>query len=338
MNSPLVSIITPTFNHEKYINECILSVKSQTYLNWEMLIVDDGSTDNTYSIAKKMELNEPRIHVFTQKNIGIFRLSETYNFALSIAKGKYIAVLEGDDVWLPEKLFLQVNALEKDENAVLSWGKAYRSDANLLKNYDMYPFENIRRDNFNNFPVKSASKDLFFINFFIPALTVMVRKESLNKIGGFIQKYNLPLVDLPTWLQLSTLGTFIYIDKPIGKWRIYPTQITKIHTTQMYEGYYQLAQDSFQQNKTYFENQSITYAKIHSHYQKLFVVSYSRSGRYKLIRKDFTGARKDYLKSIFCFGFNKPIWKLRSIIGILFSFFHSDIENFTKKIGKVSYK
>ena len=108
MNSPLVSIITPTYNHEKYIGECIRSVQSQTYSNWEMLIVDDGSTDNTFSIASELAAGDSRIHVYTQKNIGIFRLCETYNFALSESKGKYIAVLEGDDVWLPEKLSVQV--------------------------------------------------------------------------------------------------------------------------------------------------------------------------------------------------------------------------------------
>jgi len=338
MNLPLVSIITPTYNHEKYIADCISSAQSQTYSNWEMLLVDDGSTDNTLSIAKDLAALDSRIKVFTQKNIGIFRLSETYNFALTNAKGKYIAVLEGDDVWLPEKLSIQVNALEKNEDAVLSWGKAYRSDNTLSINYDLYPFLNIKQSNFNNLPVKSASKDLFFIEFFMPALTVIIRKESLNKIGGFIQKFNLPLVDLPTWLQLSTLGSFIYIDEPIGKWRIYPTQITKIHTVRMYEGYYQLALEFFEQNKDYYENLSVKESDIHSHYQKMLVISYSRSGRYKLIRKEFISARKDYLKSIFSFGFNKPLWKLRSVIGLIFSLFHTDIEKLTKKIGRVSYK
>jgi len=108
MSSPLVSIISPTYNHEKYIAECILSAQSQTYTYWEMLVVDDGSTDLTLSIARSFAEKDPRIRVFTQKNVGIFRLAETYNFALSQANGKYIAVLEGDDVWLPEKLALQV--------------------------------------------------------------------------------------------------------------------------------------------------------------------------------------------------------------------------------------
>jgi len=119
---PLVSIITPTYNHKNYIADCIKSAQNQTYTNWEMIIVDDGSTDETLSVAKSFAEKDERIQVYTQKNVGIFRLSETYNFALAKSKGKYIGILEGDDVWLPEKLALQVPTLEDDDTAVLSWG------------------------------------------------------------------------------------------------------------------------------------------------------------------------------------------------------------------------
>jgi hypothetical protein len=68
------------------------------------------------------------------------------------------------------------------------------------------------------------------------------------------------------------------------------------------------------------------------------VISYSRAGRYKLIRKDFKGARKDYVKSIFNFGFRQPLWKLRSITGYFFSLLQMDIEWLAKLIGNDSYK
>ena len=69
---PLVSIITPTYNHQNYISDCIKSAQKQTYNNWEMIVMDDGSTDETLSIAKSFAEKDDRIHVFTQKNIGIF--------------------------------------------------------------------------------------------------------------------------------------------------------------------------------------------------------------------------------------------------------------------------
>ena len=115
---PLVSIITPTYNHEKYIAECIISVQNQIYSNWEMIIVDDGSTDRTYEIAKELASNDSRIKVFTQENKGIFKLAETYNLALQKSVGSLIAVLEGDDVWLPKKLVLQVQEFEKNKEII----------------------------------------------------------------------------------------------------------------------------------------------------------------------------------------------------------------------------
>lgn len=337
MNQPLVSIITPTYNHERFIPDCINSVLSQTYQNWEMIIVDDGSTDSTFIVAKEFAKKEPRIKVYTQKNIGIFRLAETYNFALSQSSGKYVAVLEGDDVWLPEKLEKQIPTLEEDDNIVLSWGRAYSSSVDLTTDYNMNLLINRDEKIITNTPVKSACEDFLYINF-IPALTVILRRSTLESIGGFIQNFNLPLVDLPTWQQIALFGKFSFIDEPLGKWRFYPTQVTKTYTVEITEGFYKLALSYYKQNKNYFDSIDFKEKKLHKFYSKKLVICYSRSGRYKLIRKEFKSARKDYFISIFRFGFNEPVWKLRSLIGILFSIFKADIETFTKLIGRVSYK
>lgn len=340
MSTPLVSIISPTYNHQLFISDCIFSVQQQTYANWEMIIVDDGSTDDTFSIAQSFAKKDSRIKVFTQKNVGIFRLAETYNFALAKSKGIYVAVLEGDDVWLPEKLDIQVKSMETNGQAVLCWGKAYRT-TNVNNELDLYPTSEIKKkfgDDLRNNPIMSASINLLFHRFYFPALTVVIRKQALDDIGGFLQSHSLPLVDLPTWVELSTKGPFEYIDQPLGKWRINSNQITKTLTVEMYNGFYNLAVDFFYLHKDLFLTKGVTLSIINKIYRKLFVISYSRSGRYKLMRKDYSGARKDYLKSIFYFGFNEPVWKIRSIVGIFFSIFHSDIEALAKKTGRVSYK
>jgi glycosyltransferase involved in cell wall biosynthesis len=337
-STPLVSIITPTYNHENFIADCINSVLEQTYTNWEMIIVDDGSTDNTLSAARSFAATDERIQVFTQENVGIFRLSETYNFALEQSKGKYIAILEGDDVWLPKKLALQIPGLEENPGAVLSWGRAYRSKADLQELFALHPTEDqLIEKVFTNNPIGTTTQELLFRNF-IPALTILIRKSALEEIGGFIQNHGLPLVDLPTLQQLSLIGSFTYVHEPLGKWRNYPMQVTKMHAVQMAEGFYKLSLDFYGRNKARFDKLKISEADIHIYYRKLLVVSYSRSGRYKLIRKDFFGARKDYLKSIFSFGFNRFGWKLRSAVGLLFCLFHADIEFLAKKLGRVSYK
>jgi glycosyltransferase involved in cell wall biosynthesis len=337
MNLPLVSIITPTYNHEKYITDCILSAQSQTFSNWEMLVIDDGSTDNTYSIANELAVDDPRIRVFTQKNIGIFRLCETYNFALSLAKGKYIAVLEGDDVWLPEKLTLQLEELEADEDIVISYGQAFSSTTDLKSNYGLTDFSTKSDDILHNNPVGSATKVLLFSNFIV-ALTVLIRRTALDKIGGFKQSHHLPLVDLTTWIELSLCGKFSCILQPLGNWRFYPDQITKTYTAEIHEGFYSFAIDFFNRENLFFNQTGVTRKQLDIHFRKQLVEAHSRSGRYKLMRKDFAGARKNYLKSIFCFGFYQPVWKLRSFIGYGFSLFHADIEMFAKHLGRVSYK
>lgn len=101
-----VSIITPTWNSEKYILQTIRSVQNQTYQNWEMIIVDDCSSDSTYSIVKKEMESDSRIRLFRQEVNG--GAAKARNKALQNATGRYIAYLDADDIWLPEKLEKQV--------------------------------------------------------------------------------------------------------------------------------------------------------------------------------------------------------------------------------------
>jgi len=337
MSSPLVSIISPTYNHANYIADCIRSAQAQTYLNWEMIVVDDGSTDKTLSIASSFAKKDPRVRVFTQENVGIFRLGETYNFALAQSTGKYIAILEGDDVWLPEKLAIQIKEMESDDQIVLSYGQAFSSSTDLKMDYNLTDFSFRTNEVLLNDPVGSATKFLLFSNFIV-ALSVLIRKSALTKIGGFKQSHQLPLVDLTTWIELSLCGKFSCIKQPLGKWRFYPNQITKTYTAEIYEGFYRFALDFFDRENVLFCKTEITRQHINKHFRKQLVEANSRSGRYKLIRKDFKGARKNYLKSIFCYGLYSPIWKIRSVVGFVFSIFHADIESFANKLGRVSYK
>uniref|UniRef100_A0A4W5KSL9 Glycosyltransferase 2-like domain-containing protein n=1 Tax=Hucho hucho TaxID=62062 RepID=A0A4W5KSL9_9TELE len=97
MQKNLVSIITPSFNSEKFIAETIVSVQNQTHINWEMIIVDDCSTDHTASIVERFIKNDGRIHLFRlDKNLGA---GIARDIALSKAKGDYIAFLDADDLW-----------------------------------------------------------------------------------------------------------------------------------------------------------------------------------------------------------------------------------------------
>jgi len=106
----LVSIITPAYNAEKYIQETIESVLSQSYANWEMIIVDDKSTDKTVNIIE--EFCDDRIKlVKLEKNGGT---SNAWNNAFKYATGEYVAFLDSDDLWVSTKLEEQINFMKKN--------------------------------------------------------------------------------------------------------------------------------------------------------------------------------------------------------------------------------
>lgn len=114
MDTDLVSIITPSYNTAKYVIETIESVVAQTYSNWEMIIVDDCSTDNSVEIINEyiQKNNENRIRLFVNQENSGAALSR--NLALRESKGRWIAFLDSDDVWVPEKLNLQLKFMKKN--------------------------------------------------------------------------------------------------------------------------------------------------------------------------------------------------------------------------------
>ncbi len=206
-----VSIITATYNHEKFIAKCIESVLRQTYPNWEQIIVDDGSTDNTESIVREYAAKDSRIKYIRKEHEGIMNLKNSYNLALDNSTGDLIAILEGDDYWPDYKLEVQVPYF-KDENIILTWGKAEEVDAkgNLINIIPPGYYTKLNQ--------KEMKRELFFGNY-IPAVSLMIRRFSFDKINGFQQFLNLHCIDHPTILTLIPYGDFKYIPEYIlGYW------------------------------------------------------------------------------------------------------------------------
>lgn len=214
---PVVSIITPTFNFEKYIDQCIKTVINQSFKKWEMIIIDDQSTDDTINIIKSYAARDPRIILIQhKKNWGIKRLKNTYNQALKISKGKYIAILEGDDFWPRYKLERQVNSLERN-NAILSFGDAIFTDE-LGKGFDVLYYQQ-EINMLNNKPIGSIIELFLDFNFYFSPVTVVIKKDILLEIKGFQNSPYYPFVDFPTWLRLALEGYFIYEREIMGFYR-----------------------------------------------------------------------------------------------------------------------
>ncbi|MGB1104680.1 MAG: glycosyltransferase family 2 protein [Crocinitomicaceae bacterium] len=108
--NPLISIIVPVYNTEKYIDETIQSVVDQTYENWELILVDDGSIDHSKDIITEWTKKDNRIHYHYKENGG---QASARNLGIALSKGAYIAFLDADDLYLPERLSSQIADLEK---------------------------------------------------------------------------------------------------------------------------------------------------------------------------------------------------------------------------------
>jgi glycosyltransferase involved in cell wall biosynthesis len=240
---PLVSIISPTFNHERFIGPCIESVLSQTDENWEMIVVDDGSTDHTWEIVTQFAGQDSRIRAFRQENRGLWRLAETYNFALGQSRGDLLAVLEGDDVWAHDKLAVQVPP-HISSGCPLSFGRVHHIDENglpmsaiPLPRVDLLPF--LQEPDSTDLVVRYIRGE-----YLVPALTVVISRDPLVRIGGFQQTEYLPLVDYPTWIRIGARdGGFCFVDHPLGYFRQTSRQASWVHGRQIAQGAYRFAQE-----------------------------------------------------------------------------------------------
>jgi glycosyltransferase involved in cell wall biosynthesis len=197
MSTPLVSIIIPTYNGANRIFGAIRSVVSQTYTNWELFVIDDGSTDNTGVIVSNFIKNDIRIkYVKNDVNLGI---QKTLNKGLRGATGEYIARIDDDDIWIDEKkLEKQVEFLEKNNDYVLVGTGAIVVDEQKEELF-RYLVPSLDQEIRNKILLK---------NCFVHS-SVMFRKETVVKMGGYDESSStLHVEDYDLWLRLGTVGKF----------------------------------------------------------------------------------------------------------------------------------
>lgn len=203
----LVTVLTPTYNHARFIADCIRSVQVQSFKDYEHVIVDDGSTDGTADIVS--EFDDERITYVRQKHVSVHQLKETYNRGLKLSHSDFIAVVEGDDMIPKHKLERQLAGMG---DAVLSFGKCQYINE-YGKSLGVWP------RNGKQFKGWIDWLSPLLVNYYLSGATVMLRKDALQKIGGFIQPKGTVAVDYSTYLELALVGKFAYIDEVLGVWR-----------------------------------------------------------------------------------------------------------------------
>jgi glycosyltransferase involved in cell wall biosynthesis len=321
-----VSIITPTFNQSKFIGQCIESVLEQTFKDWEMIIVDDGSTDGTQDIVGQYK--DSRIIYIQKQHRGIDYLGENYNHALQISKGELIVILEGDDYIPSQRLEVQKSVFKNDQ-VVLSHGKyAYVFDDRVVVYPNLFKIEELR-----NRPIGSALK--IFLQGFNPigSQSVMIRKSALLDIGGFTQPKYLPLVDYPTWMKLTLKGTFEYIPEVLGFWRRHPQSVTINRNEQIFKAFIQYCDDFVE---TYGEE--LTRLGLSESIRKRGVIAKLSLAWIKLSRGSWAEAielGKRSWASRRGVGWN---FKAKILIGLIGAYLHKDLPSYFKKMNQWLYR
>ncbi|MCB1865445.1 MAG: glycosyltransferase family 2 protein [Chromatiales bacterium] len=201
MPSPAVSVVIPTYNRAYVLARAVDSVLAQTFQDFELLIVDDGSTDSTAALARRyVDLAPDKVRYLTQPH---FNVASARNRGVRHARGELLAFLDSDDQWHPEKLQRQIGFLERSGVALVHTGRTLtRTPGN-------------RRDRIRSFPQRLArsSRELLSASANV-AMTVMVRRAALDRVGLFDEMLN-TTQDLDLWLRIAREFDIGVIDAPL---------------------------------------------------------------------------------------------------------------------------
>lgn len=218
--SGLVSIITPSYNTGKYINDTILSVINQSYSNWEMIIVDDCSTDDTEAIV--YSFGDPRIRLLKNKtNLGA---AISRNKAIKEANGEWIAFLDSDDLWTSDKLEKQLNFMAQNRYAFTCAYSSYiDEDSNSLQKLDTCPS-------------KIGIIGMYLYNW-VGCLTAMYHVPTV----GLVQIEDIPKRnDYAIWLQIVKKTPCYCMPECVGKYRIRKSSLSHTSKKMLIKAHYNM--------------------------------------------------------------------------------------------------
>jgi len=201
----------PAYNVGQFIAETIDSVIEQNYEDWELLVIDDESKDNTVDVVKAYQQRDSRIKYFWQQN---GKQGKARNKGIAESMGKYIAFMDADDIWLPDKLERQIKMLE-EENVDLVFGHSF-----LIDRVNKTEIKTGRGQGY--YQGESAVKFLLYHDAFVMS-TVLAKKEALDKVGRFVEERRIQYCeDWHIWLKLAFEGFSFFSDgKVVSYYRIH---------------------------------------------------------------------------------------------------------------------
>ena len=204
ISNPRVSVVIPVYNGERYLADALQSVLSQTFKDFELIIIDDGSTDRSAAIVRKFEGES--VHYRLRPNGGV---SKARNAGVAIARGEYIAFLDQDDLWLPDKLSVQVAYLDQNQDVggVYSQGQFWENER---LGSVLYPE-----------PVGTDSSSIIRNGFGLFMTATVFRKAVLEKLGGFDESFTSGYEDLELTLRLNETTRIGFVPQVLALYRLH---------------------------------------------------------------------------------------------------------------------
>lgn len=216
-----ISVIMTSYNYAQYLQEAINSVISQSYQNWELIIVDDGSADNSVEIIQNFCQKDKRIKLFQHENSQNKGLKKSLLLALGKADGKWIAFLESDDVLHPDNLLKKIDVINKHPNVALIFNKvSFLDEHNTQNTFLKTKLEKIHKE----LTKRKFPREMFFDfgikNQILTFSCVMVETTKLKNTD-----FNSPIdvfLDWWLWVHIAYNNKFYYLDEELTSWRLHP--------------------------------------------------------------------------------------------------------------------
>jgi len=206
-NLPKISVVMSVYNAERYLREAIESILNQTFTDFEFIIINDGSTDNSLEIIRSY--NDERIKIINQSNMG---LAKALNNGIKIAKGKYIARMDADDISMPERLEIQYDFMENHPECV-----AVGSNAEIIDIDGNYVFTSNQAIEWERIKAQLLQTPFFHSS-------TMYRKSAFEKVGGYPGIYRIE--DTVFFNKLAKIGELRNLSNILIKYRLCPTAVT----------------------------------------------------------------------------------------------------------------
>jgi glycosyltransferase involved in cell wall biosynthesis len=284
---PLVSVIIPSFNSSRFVAQAVKSVLAQTYVPCEVIVVDDGSSDDTHAVLAPFY---ERIRYFYQSNTG---LSKARNRGIEEAQGELIAFLDADDQWLPEKLIKQWKCLQADPNAALVHTDTYQlHDSDGRQTY-VYR----RKERFSGwcYPVCFWGNQL-------TVSSVMVVRRCLERIGVFDEEIRGPSTqDYDLWVRIARHYPFAYVNEPLVLYRHHDAS-GSLNTRMMLEDEYYVLAKTLNADPTLRQTQGYRRVQL-----RMFELAF-QAGYSNIDAGDFVRARRYFQKALSYAPWNMKAW------------------------------